>query len=233
MSENTWEGEIAIDIAGLTSVGLGKIRIIKLEEKKPRTVRICPNCGRVPERIKHPIQYKCNDCKLEFQGWFELKQAIPIEEDKGIPLPKRETKKTEKAKVKLLDLRKANLVIKNEYAVICLDDVAKENFQKLGAMIKEFKKAIVFELVFHKGGVRHLFYITVAPDNSLRAREIVPINKVRDFPKDIQIFVENAKISGKELKKLMDSIPEIKPEDLTIYTEYDKLCEAIKEKEKL
>lgn len=230
MNEDTWSGELAINIAGLSSVGLGKIHLVKLEEVKPKTVRVCPQCGKIPKRLPTSAQYRCEKCKKEFKTWHSLKQAIRIDEENGLPIPNRDTKKIEKASVSLLDLTKARgLVTKTEYAIISLDEKAKSNMQKLGVMIREFKKAVVFELVFQQKGTRHLFYITVNDDNSLRAREIVPINKVKTFPKEIEIFAEDKTISGKEIRQLMDSIPEIKPEELTLETEYDKLQQKIED----
>jgi hypothetical protein len=121
------------------------------------------------------------------------------------------------------------LVSKNEYAIISLDEEAKKNMQMMGAMIKEFKKAVCFELTFAKGGDRHLFYISVEADNTMRAREIIAVNKVRNFPKEIQLFVEDANISGEQLKRLMEAIPEKKVEDMKIESEADVLEKQISE----
>jgi len=224
LSEETWEGELAIDIAGLQEVGLGKIKIIRLEENEEKTVRVCPDCFQIPEKIEHQADYFCHHCNKKFKNWFALRQALPISDTKGIPLDKRLTRKTEKAIVSKLDLKKSNLlVLKREYGIIALDDKARRNLQILGTMCKEFKKVVVFKLVFSKGGKEHLFYITVNDDNSLRAREIIPINKVRQLPKELEVYIEDTKISGEDLKKLMDSIPEINPENLTLETEAEKL----------
>jgi hypothetical protein len=229
-SESTWEGELSINIAGLKSVGLGKIHLVKLEERERYTVRVCPNCGNIPTKTPLPPQYHCDHCNKDFNTWHSLKQALPIDKEKGLPIPERKTVKTTKAEVSCLDLTKARgLVTKNEYAIISLDDEAKKNMQMIGAMIKEFKKAVCFELTFAKGGERHLFYISVEADNTMRAREIIPINKVRAFPKEIQVFVEDAQVSGEQLKRLMESIPEKKVEDLKIDTEADILEKQISE----
>jgi len=229
-SDETWSGELSINLAGLQSVGLGKIHLIKLEETEPKTVRVCPQCGNVPKRVPHGAEYHCEACNKDFNTWHSLAQAIPIDREKGLPIPRRETQKVDKAEVSLLDLKKAmGLVTKREYAIVALDEKAKKNMQKLGVMIREFKKAIVFKLVFSKGGDEHLFYITVNDDNSMRAKEIIPINKVKSFPKEIEVFVEDQSISGQEVKQLMDSIPEIQPDQLKLETEYDKLQKQIEE----
>lgn len=228
MSEASWIGELSISVMGLDSVGLGKIHLVKLEARKPHTCRVCPSCGKVPKRNKQLPMYHCEKCKIDYKTWHGLKQAIPIDKKSGLIIPDRLTAKVEKASVSLLNLKNARgLVTKHEYGVVALDEKAKKNMQKVGAMLKEFKKAIVFELVFMKDGDKHLFYLAVADDNTLRAREIIPMNKVKQFPKEIEVFVEDSKVSGKDLKQLMDAIPEIKVEDLTIETEYDKLSKRV------
>lgn len=228
MSEASWIGELSISVMGLESVGLGKIHLVKLEARKPHTCRVCPKCGKVPKRNKQPPMYHCEKCKLDYKTWHGLKQAIPIDKKSGLVIPDRQTVKVEKASVSLLNLKNARgLVTKHEYGVVCLDEKARKNMQKVGAMLKEFKKAIVFELVFMQNGDRHLFYLAVADDNTLRAREIIPMNKVKQFPNEIEVFVEDSKVSGKDLKQLMNAIPEIKVEDLTIETEFDKLSKRV------
>jgi hypothetical protein len=228
--ESTWEGELSINVAGLRSVGLGKIHLIKLEERDRFTVRVCPDCGNIPTKTPLPPQYHCEKCKKDYNTWHSLKQALPIDKEKGLPIPDRKTVKTLKAEVSCLDMTKARgLVSKNEYAIISLDEEAKKNMQMIGAMIKEFKKAVCFELTFAKSGERHLFYIAVEPDNTMRAREIIPINKVRNFPKEIQLFVEDAQVSGEQLKRLMESIPEKTIEDMKIESEADVLEKQISE----
>lgn len=229
-NEETWEGELSINVAGLRSVGLGKIHLVKLEERGINTVRVCPDCGSIPSKTPLPPQYHCEKCKKDFNTWHSLKQALPIDKEKGLPIPDRKTVKTAKAEVSCLDMTKARgLVSKNEYAIISMDEEAKKNMQMIGAMIKEFKKAVCFELTFSKGGDRHLFYIAVEADNTMRAREIIPINKVRNFPKEIQLFVEDAQVSGEQLKRLMESIPEKKVEDMKIESEADVLEKQISE----
>jgi len=229
-NEDTWEGELSINVAGLKSVGLGKIHLVKLEGRDTFTVRVCPDCGNIPSKTPLPPQYHCEKCKKDFNTWHSLKQALPIDKEKGLPIPDRKTIKTAKAEVSCLDMTKARgLVSKNEYAIISMDEEAKKNMQMIGAMIKEFKKAVAFELTFSKGGERHLFYIAVEADNTMRAREIIPVNKVRNFPKEIQLFVEDANISGEQLKRLMESIPNKDINDLVIETEADKLEKQIGE----
>jgi hypothetical protein len=229
-NEDSWEGELSVNVAGLSSVGLGKIHLVKLEARERNTVRVCPDCGNIPDKTKLPPQYHCKKCGKDFNTWHSLKQALPIDEEKGLPIPDRKTIKTAKADVRVLDMVKARgLVTKAEYGIISMDEKAKKNMQMIGAMMKEFKKAVCFELTFHKGGEKHLFYISVMEDNSMRAREIIPINDVRNFPKEIEVFVEDQNISGEELKRLMNSIPEIKVEDLKIETEADLLEKQISE----
>lgn len=227
-SEESWSGELAISLAGLESVGLGKIHIIKLEEPETKTVRVCPQCGNIPKRNPLPPQYHCETCNKDFNTWHSLDQALPIDKEKGLAIPKRVTEKTLKAELSKIDLTKSMfLVTKHEYGIIALDDKAKRNMQKIGIAIKEFKKAVTFKLVFSKGGAEHLLYICVADDNALRAREIIPMNRVRNLPKDLEVFVEDKTISGAEIKTLMDSIPEVEPKDLVLKTEEDKLQEKI------
>lgn len=229
-SEDSWEGELSINVAGLKSVGLGKIHLVKLEERDRFTVRVCPDCGSIPEKVPHGADYHCAKCNKDYNTWHSLKQALPIDKEKGLPIPDRKTVKTAKAEVSCLDMTKARgLVSKAEYAIISMDEEAKKNMQMIGAMIKEFKKAVCFELTFSKGGDRHLFYIAVEADNTIRAREIIPINKVRNFPKEIQLFVEDSTISGEQLKRLMESIPEKKVEDMKLESEADVLEKQISE----
>jgi len=229
-NEDTWEGELSINVAGLSSVGLGKIHLVKLQERERNTVRVCPDCGNIPDKTPLPPQYHCKKCSKDFNTWHSLRQALPIDSEKGLPIPDRKTIKTAKADVRALDMVKAKgLITKTEYGIIALDEKAKKNMQMIGAMIKEFKKAVCFELTFHKGGDRHLFYISVMEDNSMRAREIIPINQVRNFPKEIEVFAEDQTISGEQLKTLMNSIPEIKVEDLKIESEADLLEKQISE----
>lgn len=226
MSEETWEGELSIKLSGL-EVGLGKIRLVRLEDREDQTVRVCPECLEVPEKIKHEIEYHCPKCNKDYKSWHTLKQAVPIDEKKGIPLPERNTTKTQRAKLSKLDLTKAKaLVMKREYGIQALDDEAKKNLQIIGAMCKEFKKVVVFKLVFDKKGKEHLFYITVNDDNSLRARELIPMNRVRDLSM-FETFNGEEAISGEELKRLMESIPDVKEEDLVLKSEVEKVKEQI------
>ena len=81
-SEETWSGELSINVAGLKSVGLGKIHLIKLQEKDIKTCRVCPDCGSIPERISHGADYHCEKCKKDFNTWHSLKQALPIDKTK-------------------------------------------------------------------------------------------------------------------------------------------------------
>lgn len=226
MSERTWEGELSITISGL-EVSLGKIMLVKLEDKEEPTVRVCPECLEVPEKVKHEVEYHCPKCNKDYPSWHSLKQAIPIDEKRGIPIPERKTIKTQKAKLFKLDLSKSRaLVMKSEYGIIALDENSKKNLQMIGAMLKEFKKVAVFKLVFDKKGKEHLFYITVNDDNSLRAREIIPMNRVRDLSMFEQ-FNSNLIASGEDLRRLMESIPDVKEEDLILKSDAEKIREEM------
>lgn len=231
MGEESWMGELCIDIAGLQEVSLGKVKLVRLEEKEETTIRVCPNCHTKPKKLETE-SYHCEKCNITFKNWFSLKKAIPIDNEKGLPLPERQTKKTERVKLKKLDLVKVKfLPCKAEYGIIALDDKAKRNLQIIGLALKEFKKAIVFNLIFHKNGKEHIFYITVGDDNKLRAREIIPLNKVKEFPKEMEVYTDNVQASPEDLKKLIDSIPEITEEELKIETEVDKALKTIQKVE--
>lgn len=218
----SWKGELTVSVAGLKGLSLGEFKLEKLEEKQIKTVRTCPDCHVPVERIKHEAQYKCPQCGGKFGSWYQLDRSVKTSE--GLePLPTRDTVKTEKANLKLLDLSEVRgLVTKAEYAILPEDEKGEENLQKLGNMLRKYGKVALFKICFRKRGKNHIMYLTVADDNMIMVREIVPLNLVKPLPYGV-VFC-SSQVNQKEIEELMNAIPKADKEDLSAT---DNIIEAL------
>jgi len=213
----SWKGELSISVLGFAGVSLGKYELKRLGEKNIPTINVCPKCVVVPEHVKSETAYKCPQCGTGFTSWYQLKRAIKSGET-IVPLPDRQSERTAKASLKLLDLSEVRgLVTRAEFAVLPAGDQEKANLQKLGNMLRKYNKVALFKLVFRKGAEAHLMYVTVADDGMIMVREIVPLNLVEPLPYGV-VFAE-AEVDEKEVEELMQGMPKATEEDLNIKDE--------------
>jgi len=241
----SWKGEIGISVLGFSALSLGQFELHKLGEKQIKTINVCPNCLVVPENINRDVdKYRCPKCGSQFKSWTQLKRAIPNGDSPPIPIPQRKTEKTAKISLKLLDLSEVSgLLTKAEYAIIPKNEASKRNIQKIGAMLLRHNKVAVFNLVFRKGGERHILYFTVNDDGMILAREmlyryviqpcyigkynisvkeIIPLNLVKPLPAGIVFADEN--IPENEIQELLNAMPKATEDDLNVV---DEVIEAI------
>jgi len=218
----SWKGELCISVLGFAGVSLGKYELKRLGERKIPTVNVCPKCLVVPDHVKSDIAYKCPKCGSGFKSWNQLRRAVKSGES-VTPLPDRQTTRTQKANLKLLDLNEMRgLVTKAEFAILPAGDQEKANLQKLGNMLRRYKKVALFKLVFRKGAEAHLMYVTVADDGMIMIREIVPLNLLEPLPYGV-VFADE-EVDEKEVEELMQGMPKATEEDLNIK---DEVVEAL------
>lgn len=219
----SWKGEIGISVLGFAGLSLGSYELHKLGEVELKTVNVCPKCLVVPNEINREIdRYECPKCGTKYKNWYALQRAIP-NGDTPIPVPKRQTEKTSKISLKLLDLSEVSgLLTKAEYAIIPRDEAAKRNIQKVGQMLHVFNKVAIFSLVFRKEGDRHICYITVNDDGLIMVREIIPLNLVKPLPAGV-VQADNT-IPQKEIEELMTAMPKATEDDLNVV---DEVIEAL------
>ncbi|NIP66650.1 hypothetical protein GWM83_00685 [Candidatus Bathyarchaeota archaeon] len=218
----SWKGELGIAVMGFKSLSLGNFRLEKLKARGIETVRTCPDCHVPVERAEN--EYRCPQCGTQFKSWYQLERSVKVGEDLK-PLPTRDTEKTERASLKLLDLSEVRgLVTKAEYAIVPEDEEGEENLQKLGNMLREYGKVAIFKLCFMKRGRNHVMYLTVSDDGMIMVREIVPLNLVEPLPHGV-VFC-SPEVDEEEIEELMHAMPQADSEDLSVT---DDVIEALVE----
>lgn len=218
----SWKGELTISVLGFAGVSLGKYEMRRLGEKNIPTVNVCPKCNVVPDHIEAEAKYECPECRQRFKSWYALRRAVKSG-NSVVLLPDRQTERTQKAGLKLLELSEVRgLVTRAEFAILPAGEQEKANLQKLGNMLKRYKKVALFKLVFRKGAEAHLCYVTVADDGMIMVREIVPLNLVEPLPFGV-VFADQ-EVEEKEVEELMQGMPKATEEDLNIK---DEVIEAL------
>ncbi len=220
----SWKGELNVSVMGLEGLSLGSFKLEKLGEREIQTIRTCPECHVPVERVRHDANYQCPECEAKFKPGYQLERSIKTGE--GLKaLPTRNTVKIEKADLKLLDLTEVRgLVTKAEYAILPEDEKGEENLQKFGNMLREYGKVAVFKICFRKRGKNHVMYLTVADDNMIMVREIVPLNLVEPLPYGV-VFC-TSEVDHKKVEELMNGMPKANKEDLSAI---DNLIKALAE----
>jgi len=213
----SWKGELAISVLGFAGVSLGKYELRRLGEREISTVNVCPSCLVVPNHLQAEAQYECPQCSQRFKSWYQLKRGFKSGES-IIPLPDRESERTTKAGLKLLDLSEVRgLVTRAEYAILPAGDQERANLQRLGNMLKRYNQVALFKLVFRKGAEAHIMYVTVADDGMIMVRELVPLNLVEPLP--FGVVFASSEVKEEEVKELMMAIPKATEEDLNLKDE--------------
>lgn len=226
---SSWKGELGISVMGFESLSLGEFRLQKLGARRIETVRTCPSCHVPVERVKYT--YECPECGREFQSWTQLERSVKTSEGFQA-LPTRDTAKTERVNLKLLDLSEVRgLVTKAEYAIVPEDEKGEENLQKLGNMLREYGKVAVFKICFMERGKKHVMYLTVSDDTMIMVREIVPLNLVEPLPHGV-VFC-SPEVDEEEIDELMHAMPEAEEEDLSATDNVIKALAKLPENEDL